>query len=153
MNRSFLVVLRDSVDLVCFCSKDSRSCRLDIHPERGNSLVRLVYSTNRANLSSLICGTEKVVLCTVKRVAYIPQPFLFAGLIIDTDRLICLFASTILNWLVTHLFNSLSRPKKLRELKHLAWLSQVGQSWVRALRYQGCVANMKERYWFNKCNL
>ena len=38
---SFLVVLRDSVDLMGFQNRDSRFYRLDISQERGNSLYRL----------------------------------------------------------------------------------------------------------------
>ena len=41
VSRSFLVVLGDFLDLVCSCSRGSRSRRLDIHPEKGNSLCRL----------------------------------------------------------------------------------------------------------------
>ena len=99
------MVLGDPVDfLVCFGS--SRSRRLDVHPERGNSLRNL-------NAHRRESGQP--------RAPRAPQPFLFVRLIIDIKlRLICLFASTVLNWLVMHLFDSLGRPSRLRELKHLA---------------------------------
>ena len=63
-----MVVLGDFVHLVCSRSRDSGFCRLDVYPERGNSLVRLVYTTNRANLVSSMCIAGKVVLCTAERV-------------------------------------------------------------------------------------
>ena len=69
VSRNFLVVLRDSVNLVCFHSRGSRSHKLDIHPERGNNLVRSVYTTDRANLVSSMRTIGKVGLCTVERVA------------------------------------------------------------------------------------
>ena len=70
VSRSFLVVLRDPVDfLVYFGSRGSRFCRLDVHPERDNSLVGLVYTTNRANFVSSMCTAGKVVSCTAERVA------------------------------------------------------------------------------------
>ena len=68
VSRSFLVVLRDSVDLVCSRSRGSRSRRLDVHPERGNNLVGLVYTTDRANLVSSMRTIGKVVSCTTERV-------------------------------------------------------------------------------------
>ena len=69
MSRSFLVVLGDPVDLVCSQNRVGRSRRLDIHPERGNSLCRL--NAHRKG-SGQPCA---------------PQPFLFAGLIIDANKL------------------------------------------------------------------
>ena len=68
VSRSFLVVFGDSVDLVCSCSRGIRSYKLDVHPKRSNSLVRLVYTINRANLVSSMRIAEKVVSCTAKRV-------------------------------------------------------------------------------------
>ena len=50
--RSFLVVLGDLANLVCSRNRGNRSRRLDVHPERGNSLVKSVYTTNIANLVS-----------------------------------------------------------------------------------------------------
>ena len=83
------MVLGDPVDfLVCSGSRGSRSRRLDVHPERGN-LVHRSHSR-------------------------------FAGLIIDATRLrlssFSLLVSAVLNWSVTHLFDSLGRPNRLREL-------------------------------------
>ena len=102
VSRSFLVILGDSVDLVYSQNRDSGSCRLDIHPERGNSLCNLNAHYRKSGL------------VYQKKGNFIHRSHSrFAGLIIDADKLIYLFASTILNWLVTHLFNSLSRPKKL----------------------------------------
>ena len=70
VSRSFLVVLGDPVDfLVCSGSRGSGTRRLDVHPERGNSLVGSVYTTNRANLVSSMRTTGKVVSCTAERVA------------------------------------------------------------------------------------
>ena len=87
----------------------ARPSRLDVHQERGNSLCR--FNAHRRK-SGLVHQKEgNLVHRSHSR---------FARLIIDADRLICLLASTILNWSVTHLFNSLGRPNRLRELKHLA---------------------------------
>ena len=67
MKRSFLMVLENPVDfLVCFESRNSRFCRLDIHPERGNSLINLVYTTDRANLRSSMRIVEKIALYTLE---------------------------------------------------------------------------------------
>ena len=52
ISHSFLVLLGDPVDLVCSWNRGSRSRRFDVQPERDNSLVRLVYTINRANLAS-----------------------------------------------------------------------------------------------------
>ena len=104
------MVLGDPVDfLVCSGSRGSRSCRLDVYPERGNSLHKLNAHCRESDLvhqkeDNLVHHSHSC----------------FARLIIDADRLICLLASAILNWLVTHLFNSLGRPNRLREMKHLA---------------------------------
>ena len=68
VSRSFLVGLKNFIDLVCSCSRSSRSHRLDIYLERGNSLVGSVYTTNRANLVSSMHTAGKVVSCTAERV-------------------------------------------------------------------------------------
>ena len=61
MSRSFLVVLGDPVDfLVCSGSRGSRSRRLDIHPERGNSLRRL----NAHRRERGLVHSRRVTLCT-----------------------------------------------------------------------------------------
>ena len=87
----------------------ARPCRLDVYQERGNSLRR--FNAHRKK-SGLVHQREgNLVHRSHSR---------FTGLIIDADRLICLLASAILNWSVTHLFNSLGRPNRLCELKLLA---------------------------------
>ena len=63
----------------------------------------------------------RVISCTAETVASCTAAILVVSFIIDTKlRLICLLASAVLNWSVTHLFASLGRPNRLRELKHLA---------------------------------
>ena len=63
---------------------------------------------------------------------------MFIGLIIDINKLICFFASTVLNWSDTHWFNSLGRLNKLCKLKNLAWLLKV-----RPLGYWDMSSNCK----------
>ena len=88
VNRSFLVVLGDPVDLVCFQNRGNRSNRFDVYPKRGNNLCRLnAYSKK----SDQPCA---------------PQPFLFTGLIIDANKLIFFLASAISSWLTVLLFNN-----------------------------------------------
>ena len=69
VSRSFLVILRDFVDLVYSCSRGSRSRGLDVYPERGNSLIGSMYTINKANLISSMHTAGKVVLCTAERIA------------------------------------------------------------------------------------
>ena len=66
VSRSLLVVLGDSVNLVCSPNRGSRSCRLDVHPERSNSLVDSVYTTNRANLVTSMYTAKRVALYTLE---------------------------------------------------------------------------------------
>ena len=65
---SFMVVLGDSVDLVCSRSGGSGFCRLDVYLKRGNSLVGLVYITDKANLVSSMRIAGKIILYTAERV-------------------------------------------------------------------------------------
>ena len=106
---SCLVVLKDFVDLVCSRNKGSEFHRLDVYPERGNSLWNLNAHWIKSGQPHAPHGS---------------QLFLFVRLIINIKlRLIFLLACTVLNWLVIHLFDSLGRSNKLRKLKHLAWSS------------------------------
>ena len=123
VSHSSLVVLRDSVDLVCFCSRGGRSRGLDVHPKTGNSLVGSVYTTDRANLVSSMRIAGKVVSCTPEKVASCTTAILVCRFNNRCRQLICLFASAILNWSVMHLFQSFGKPNRLCELKYLAWLS------------------------------
>ena len=50
VSRRFLVVLRDSVDLMCSWNRGSRSYKLNIYPERGNSLCRLNVYCRKSDL-------------------------------------------------------------------------------------------------------
>ena len=91
------MVLGDPVDfLVCFGSRGSRSRRLNAH-RRESGLV------HRRD-SGLVPRRHSR----------------FAGLIIDATRLrlssFSLLVSAVLKWSVTHLFDSLGRPNRLREL-------------------------------------
>ena len=83
----------------------ARPCRLDVHQKKGNSLCRFNTHCKKSNL------VHRSHSC-------------FVGLIINATRLrlsfFSLLASVVLNWSVTHLFDSLGRPNRLRELKHLA---------------------------------
>ena len=81
-------VPRDCVDLVYSCSRGNRSRRLNVY-RRESDLMHRSHSR-------------------------------FARLIIDATRLrlssFSLLVSAVLNWSVTHLFDSLGRPNRLREL-------------------------------------
>ena len=79
----------------------ARPCRLDVHQKRGNSLCRF----------NAHCKKNNFVHRSHSR---------FAGLIINASRLklsfFSLFVSVVLNWLITHLFDSFGRRNRLREL-------------------------------------
>ena len=83
----------------------ARPCRLDVYQERSNSLCRFNAHRRKSNL--------------VHR-----SHSRLAGLIIDATRLkigfFSLLVSAVLNWSVTHSFDSLSRLNRLCELEHLA---------------------------------
>ena len=65
--------------------------------------------------------TRRVVLYTAKILALCTATILVVSLIINTKlKLICLVASAVFNWLVTHLLDSFERLNRLFELKHLA---------------------------------
>ena len=96
VSRSFLVVLKDSVNLVCSCSRGSMSRSLDIHPERGNSLCRL-------NAHCKESGQPYAPRA--------PQPSLFAELIMNANTLrlnsLAFFLAPIYSCLLALLFNDL----------------------------------------------
>ena len=60
VSRSFLIVLGHPVDLMYSQNRGTGSCRLDIHLERSNSLVGLVYTIGGANLVSSMRIAKKV---------------------------------------------------------------------------------------------
>ena len=66
------------------------------------------------------CIVKRVISYIVETVASCTAAILVIGLIIDTKlKLICFFASVVLNWLFTHLFNVFGSLNRLCELKHL----------------------------------
>ena len=68
-----------------------------------------------------MCTIKRVVLGTPEIISLCTAAILDINLIINIKlRLVCFFASAILNWLVTYLFDSFGRPHILYELKHLA---------------------------------
>ena len=142
------------------CSRGSRSRRLDIYPERGNSLYKLNAHCRESGQPCAPC---------------IPQPSLFAGLIIDANRLKlnswAFLLAPFCNWLPALLFNDLDGLRKLNTWSDscreghwgrvfdrkrgvaldqcihcrstdwsLAWLSCYGQSisviWLAHLKYK-----------------
>ena len=102
-------------------SRGSGTRRIDVHPERGNSLCRL--NAHRRE-SGLMHRREGNLVHRRDSGLVHRRHSRFAGLIIDATRLrlssFSLLVSAVLNWSVTHLFDSLGRPDRLCELKHLA---------------------------------
>ena len=92
----------------------ARPCRLDVHQERGNSLRRL--NAHRRE-SGLMHRREGNLVHRRDSGLVHRRHSRFAGLIIDATRLrlssFSLLVSAVLNWSVTHLFDSLGRPNRL----------------------------------------
>ena len=113
----FLEVLRDPVDLVCSRNRGNGSCRLDVHPKRGSSLCRL--NAHRKE-SGLMHQREDNLMHRRDNGLVHRRHSRFARLIINATRLrlsfFSLLVSAVLNWSVTHLFDSLGRPNRLCEL-------------------------------------
>ena len=105
------MVLENPVDFLV-CAESGRSRRLDVHLERGNSLCRL--NAHRRESGLMHQRESKLVHYVHRSHSY------FAKLIIDATRLrfssFSLLISGVLNWSVAHLFDSLDRPNRLREL-------------------------------------